>query len=281
MSSKVFEFSEDGLRYTVTLTQEDGGPVMATITVLEGQMDVNAIYLADGDHSGSSVNLGGPLNMNGAGSSQNNVRIQWDDALELSRPGLGSEGTSKETFLSAEDGNNELGPFYLSSSYNLDEIEYIGVRATSTSTPEGSIKGVASGEDTGDDVDVPDCELPEGTNKVFFALPTDEHPENGIYVRETDLNLEPGQEATLQNYYDVLLSQLESYDLDFQEFLSEIVAYNVSFDDDGNEAITELARFEVGEIVDSDLPLPVICVDEDEALHTDEYEDDSETQLVA
>lgn len=278
MPVKVFEFNEGDLSYTVTLTQEDGGPIMATITVNSGHMDVNAIYFADDNHSGQSTNLGGPLNMNGAGSQYEGERIQWDDALELSRPGLGTEGTSKETYLSAESGNNELGPFYL-SDLNLDDIEYIGIRATSTSTPEGSIKGVSTG-DTPDDPFDPDCELPEGTNKVFFALPTDEYPENGIYIRESDLNLEPGQQATLQDYYDTLITELSSYNVNFEDYLSEIVAYNVEFDENGQEVITELARFEVGEQIDSDTPLPVICVDEHDDMPMDD-DDESQEQLVA
>lgn len=280
MPTKVFEFNENGLSYTVTLTQEDGGPVMATINVLSGSMDVNAIYFADDNHAGASTNLGGPLNMNGGGSLYEGERVQWDGAQALSRPGLGSEGTSKHTFLSADSGNSELGPVFLSDSYNLDDIEFIGVRATSTSTPEGSIKGVATGETPEDPEEPDDCELPDGTNKVFFALPTDEYPENGIYIRESDLNLEEGQQATLQDYYDALTTQLASYNVDFQDYLSEIVAYEVGFDGEGNEIITELGRFAVGTPIDSDTPLPVICADEDDDMQMD---DDSESpeQLVA
>ena len=67
MAEKVFVYETDGLSYTVTLTQEGDGPVMTTITVNEGQMDVNALYWGDDEHSGASANLGGPLNMNGGG----------------------------------------------------------------------------------------------------------------------------------------------------------------------------------------------------------------------
>jgi len=279
MPLKIFEFHENGLSYTVTLTQEDGGPVMATVTVLSGSMDVNAIYYADDNHSGPSTNLGGPLNMNGAGSEFEGETVQWDGAQALSRPGLGREGTSKETFLSADSGNSELGPFFLTSTQNLEDIDFVGIRATSTSTPEGSIKGVATGEEPEEPVD-PVCELPDGTNKVFFAMPTNDHPENGLYIRESDLTLEPGQEATLQDYYDTFVAQMTDFDADYEDYLSEIVAYEVSFDADGRETITELGRYPIGEQVNSDSPLPVICVDEDDDTMTDDDTDTAE-QLVA
>jgi len=277
MPTKVFDFNEDGLAYSVTLNQDDGGPVMATVTVHEGQMDVNAIYYADDDQSNGDVSLGGPLNMNGGGSRYEGEAINWDGAEALSRPGLGREGESKETFLTAEEGENELGPFHLTSDFNIDEIEYVGVRATSTSTPEGSIKGVATGEDEPEEPEDPDCELPEGTNKVFFALPTEEYPENGLFVREADLDLEEGEDATLQDYYDTMLASLSTDGREIDDYLSEIVAYNVDVNEDGVEITTELARFSVGEELNQDTPLPEICT-EDEA---EEIEEDSEEMLVA
>ena len=98
--SKVFSYEVDGLSYTVTIYEVDG-EFRADIQVLEGAMDVNAIYFGDANQSGASASLGGPLNMNGA--QLDGEKVQWDDAVRLSDPGLGPEGTDKEAYLSAGD----------------------------------------------------------------------------------------------------------------------------------------------------------------------------------
>lgn len=279
MAEKIFNFEENGLRYTVTLTQEDGGPVMYTITVHEGQMDVNALYWGDDDHSGRSENLGGPLNMNGAGSRYDGQKVQWDDAVELSRPGLGPQGSSKETFLAAGD---ELGPRLLSNDASLDEISFLGVRATSTSTPEGSIKGVSVPEEPEDPGD-PDCELPDGANKVLFLLPETEGSGYGITILSHDAPLPGGltkdqairldseiENPTLQDYYDKMVETLRTLDeLDRLDDLSEIKVYTVA--DDGRSTL--LGTFGVGEPLDDDSPLPIICAEQEEVVEMDEDED--------
>ena len=75
--------------------------------------------------------------MNGDGSRFEGERIQWDDALALSRPGLGREGEDKETFLQA----GETLSFEL-PDVSLDEIDFFGIRATSVNGGD-SIKGVS------------------------------------------------------------------------------------------------------------------------------------------
>lgn len=119
----------DGLTFTFRAYQLPDGSFEGKFTVFEGSADFNAIYFGDGTDDGQSPNLGGPLNMNGGSDTD------WDQAFELSRPGLGKLGADKPTYLS----EGESFTFALDIE-SLDEIEDIGVRATSTSTAEGSIK---------------------------------------------------------------------------------------------------------------------------------------------
>ncbi|WP_050929621.1 hypothetical protein [Aestuariivita boseongensis] len=160
--AKVFTYEVDGLTYTVSL-YEEGGEIKADVTVLEGSMDLNAVYWGDDDFSGRSENLGGPLNMNG--SSLDGEKVQWDGATEVSDPGLGPDGEDKDSFLT----EGETFTVTLDAD-SLDDIDVVGVRATSTSTEDGSIKGVS---DDPEDPEDPEDPLYE---KVFFG---EELGENG------------------------------------------------------------------------------------------------------
>lgn len=137
--TKTFSHEEGGLSYVVTV-YEESGEIFAKIKTVSGSMDVNAIYIADSDFSGKSVNLNGPLNMSGSGSRFGDQSIQWDSAIALSSPGLGRGGKDKETFLTEGD----VLKVKLDAS-SLDQVDFIGIRATSTSTEgknQGSIKAV-------------------------------------------------------------------------------------------------------------------------------------------
>lgn len=251
MSTKVFDYEENGLSYTVTLTQAPDGTVSAMITVNSGHMDVNAVYWGDSDHSGPSASLGGPLNMNGGGSQYDGERVQWDGAQALSRPGLGREGANKETYLTE---GQSLGPITLDGVSSLDEIDFFGIRATSTSTPEGSIKGVSVPNDPEEpeEPEDPVCETPD---KAFFVFSYDEtgEPDNGIFVFRDQL--EEGAEGTLDDYLDAML---RLYPDAAGETLEEIITYEIA--EDGT--ITETGSYMIGAPVASDMPLPTICIDE-------------------
>ena len=169
-------------------------------------MDVNAIYFGDADQSGASASLGGPLNMNGA--QLDGEKVQWDDAVRLSDPGLGTEGTDKETYLSAGD------TLTLSLDIDsLDEIEVFGVRATSTTTDEGSIKGVSGDPEEPEEPEEPD--LPT-YKKVFFGEVFSEEgaPVGGTFILDEAPEPNPysipalpeGTEPTFENYLDHFVS---------------------------------------------------------------------------
>jgi hypothetical protein len=183
---KVFSYEVDGLSYTVSLYEQDG-LVLADITVIEGVMDVNAVYYGDDDFTGNSAALSGPLNMNGARSG--GEKVQWDGAIEQSDPGLGPDADSKESFLT--EGETLTVTLDVDS---IDDVDVIGIRATSTSTEEGSIKGISD--------DPEEHEEPDDItfDKVGFGIELGDNGviSNGVYVLEE--NLPEGVEPTFENY---------------------------------------------------------------------------------
>lgn len=233
VSSKIFTYEVDGLSYSATV-YEEGGQILADISVIEGAMDVNAVYFGDDDFSGDSASLNGPLNMNGA--SLDGEDIQWDDAEVLSRPGLGMEGTDKETYLSAGDTLTvEL------DVDSIDDIDVFGIRATSTTTEEGSIKAVSDEPEEPEEPEEPTFE------KILFG--TELNEDGGIIdgvaiVGEAqegyDLALPEGTEPTFENYLDYYENEVPGYDV---PSLESIVFY--TFHDEGYPV--ELFRIEAPE----------------------------------
>lgn len=201
--TKVFEYQENGLSYTVTIYELDGA-FFADITVNDGAMDVNAIYFGDDDFSGRSAGLKGPLNMNGASKFEGET-VQWDQAVKLSDPGLGRAGTDKDTYVA--EGETLTVPLSITS---LDDIEFFGIRATSTTTPEGSIKGVSGNPETHEEPEEPEEPVEPTFEKVFFAYSFGESgvPDVGfpILAEAPDPNifntpaLPEGTEPTFENY---------------------------------------------------------------------------------
>jgi hypothetical protein len=202
---RVSTYTENGLRYEIRVFEENGS-IFAEITVIEGHMDVNAVYFGDSDYSGDSVSLGGPLNMNGGGSRLDGQPVQWDGATEVSRPGLGRDGFNKPSYLT--EGETLRVELDVDS---LDDVDIIGVRATSTSTPEGSIKGVSRVEEHDDDDDDDDDDEPT-YDKLFFVVGTGENEygvfESGVSIfledngseSPNDAFLPEGSEGTLEEY---------------------------------------------------------------------------------
>ncbi len=201
--SRIFTFAENGLSYTVTVFEQDG-QVRAEIAMLEGSMDVNAIYTGDDDFSGPSAGLSGPLNMNGGGSLFEGERVQWDDAIALSRPGLGREGTDKETFL--QEGESLTVDLNVAS---IDDVDFIGIRATSVNGG-GSIKAVSGNpeidndngdDDNGDDDNGDDDngDQEDATySKVFFVYDPEADILGGFAF--TDDDLPEDAEGTFADY---------------------------------------------------------------------------------
>lgn len=125
---KSFNIEYDGLKLQVDAFDNADGTVTFTIAAEEGYADINALYWSNGVDDGNSFSLGKSLNMNGSDED-------WDGGDKLSSPGLGS--VDEGTFVTA-GGDPLVRTFDLS----WDDLDTLGIRATSTSTAEGSIKGV-------------------------------------------------------------------------------------------------------------------------------------------
>lgn len=199
--TRLFTYDLDGLDFTITVVEENG-VFSATIRVTEGAADFNALYWGDDVKDGSTVTLGDKaLNLNGA--SFEGETIDWDGAVKLSSAGLGPAGTDKPTYLVA----GESATFTLSGVTSMDQLDFMGVRATSTSTPAGSIKAI-------DDAEIilpPEDNFPEWTQPevshvtFYFDVP------DGF---EFDLKGDGGPDGWFTVKFDVTGDQTMLNDLD-------------------------------------------------------------------
>jgi len=135
--------TEDGLVIQVTAVQ-NGADVDFTVEVLEGSAHINALYWSDGDDAGGESSYSGFTNTDGTlvrsehSVNMNGTGVVWDGGHLISLPGL--------------RGNEPQGVGDDPISFTLEgvtiaDFETLGVRATSTSTEEGSIKWFALGEE--------------------------------------------------------------------------------------------------------------------------------------
>ncbi len=285
--SKIFTYEENGLSYTVTVYEQDD-QIFADVTVGSGFMNVNAIYTADDDFSGPSAGLGGPLNMNGAGSRFEGERIQWDDAIAVSQPGLGHQDPDNPTFLEAGDTLTiEL------NADSIDDIDFVGIRATSTSTDGGSIKAVSGNpeieEDNGDD-DNGDDDNGDDDNgdqedatysKVFFVFDADAEIIGGFPYTSEDLPEDA--EGTFADY----LALFEDTDFADLDDINAVIFYT---GEDLEEAFTLQGPFEDTDallaaydeaIQSADVEdLMVVLVGDDDSVADEDAENSDEDALV-
>ncbi|MER9915538.1 MULTISPECIES: Calx-beta domain-containing protein [unclassified Mesorhizobium] len=136
---KTFNITSGGLTLQVTAIDMGNGTTTFDIKCVSGYADINAIYWGDDVADGSQFDLGtkkdNSLNMNGTG-------VDFDGGLKLSSTGLGTEGVNKATYLTAGEHYSILG-----ANVNWADVDVFGIRATSTSTAEGSIKGTDGSAD--------------------------------------------------------------------------------------------------------------------------------------
>jgi hypothetical protein len=139
--------SEAGLRFTVDY---DDQAKTFTVNVLEGHMDMNALWFSDGDRlTEGNTNLSksdNSLNMNGTtqvweDGSPVDEKITWDLYQKTSSTGISNDG-----FYLTEGQSRTFDASFAVSvwlSGNIDDA-ILGIRATSTSTTGGSIKWAGS-----------------------------------------------------------------------------------------------------------------------------------------
>jgi hypothetical protein len=184
---KTFDFIYNGLTLQIIAIDLGDGKTTFEIKCLDGAADINALYWGDGVADGNNFDLGtkkdNSLNMNGTGED-------WDGGVRLSSTGLGSEGTTKPTYLTA-------GESYTMEGVNLDwnTLDTLGVRATSTSTAGGSIKGV-DGDAVVTEVPkicVDDVTVTEGVDaNATFTITLD-----GPYLYDITITYETGNGSAL------------------------------------------------------------------------------------
>jgi hypothetical protein len=123
-----------------------------TVTVLTGSLNVNALYWSDGDSTAGEGTLSGftgaksetSLNMNGSnvlwaddGTSTSATEL-YDGGLKISNAGL--TGTPPDSYIVAGTSHDSF--IVAGGTFDPTNFLVLGVRATSTSTAEGSIKWV-------------------------------------------------------------------------------------------------------------------------------------------
>lgn len=132
MALYTWEFGSAGSGLNVSVVY-DSATQRFEVTMLEGSMDLNALWFSDGNAVASAPPLTGKdnaLNMNG-------TKVAWDGVLKVSNPGLGREGTDKPSYLTAGESLLLAAP----TGFNPAAWGVLGLRATSASG-EGSLKAV-------------------------------------------------------------------------------------------------------------------------------------------
>jgi len=262
MTTKWFGSYESGLVFKIDVVYDDiTGKTSFKVTVLEGSLDLNAVYWGDGDDTGNESGLQGDWQtqttkkgtvdagiaedgtMTFAGSdnalNMNGVDEVWDGGIKLSNAGLGDEeGTFSDNWDTDLDGN----PCYefCADGDITAFLATLGVRGTSTSTEEGSIKLVGS-----DDEPVPPQEEPDdfplwpqdisNVVLVFDTTDGDTKPINDKADGNPNDTLPDGD-----GYYTVKIDNWPGEaDDDLDNSIDDILAYLV--DNDPNvDAETEL-----------------------------------------
>lgn len=235
--TKIFTYEMEGLSYTVTVYENPlTGGFLADIEVIEGSMDVNAVYYGDDDFSGDSESLRGPLNMNGARLEGDDV--QWDSAVHLSDPGLGPDADEKETYISSGD----TLTVELTDISSLDEIDVFGIRATSTTTDSGSIKAVSDDPEEPEEPEEPEDPEDPVFDKIGFGILMGENGgiESGVYIPEDELP--EGQEGTFENYvayYDSLYGEDPDFNITQVE---SVIFFDVTQETDAEGNVLDIPQ---------------------------------------
>jgi hypothetical protein len=230
-----FSFGAEGsgLYFTIVITVLNG-VAKAEVKMIEGTMDLNALYWSDGDANAGEGSMDGftkkdsALNMNGAeGSAQ-----AWDGGQKLSNAGLGSAGTEKSTFLST----GETQEFTLSNLTDINMAKFLGVRATSVNGGD-SIKMVDEGEPPQTNDHFPEWGKPDISHVTFYFDTPDgfagdingivgekgANDPDGWYTVKFDVAGAAGSEINdLDNWYQDALALIYAKVGDISEYLKGV-----------------------------------------------------------
>jgi hypothetical protein len=166
---KTYDIVYNGLVLQINAIDMGDGTVTFEVSCVEGYCDLNAVYWSDGDNKAGEGTMTGfnaksdsSLNMNGSGEA-------WDGGLKLSSAGLGPDGINKSTYLTAGE------TYVFTGTLDFATLDTLGVRATSTSTAGGSIKGVDGEAVVTDcpDISVNDVTVAEEDGNAVFTVRLD------------------------------------------------------------------------------------------------------------
>jgi hypothetical protein len=190
---KSYNIVYTGLELKINVIDIGNGQARFEIKCITGSADINAIYYNDGVADGNSYNLGGSLNMNGSG-------IDWDGGIKLSDAGLGKAGWDKQTALTAGES------YVFDTTLDWLKLDDLGIRATSTSTAEGSIKGVDGSADVtyAPKISVADAACIIEGNASTFAISLEKAYDYDVFVTYSTL----GGTAAEGDDYNGLTNQI-------------------------------------------------------------------------
>ncbi|MFU8778753.1 MAG: hypothetical protein ACNA7M_13975, partial [Roseovarius sp.] len=149
------------------------------------------------------------------GSTFEGEAVEWDGAAKLSSAGLGKEGKDKKSFL--EEGDSAI--FDLTGLESLEDVDFLGIRATSTSTDAGSIKAIAVPEKPEDPKD-PEDDFPEWKQDISnITLVFDQDA--------GDTKPKPGGDG----FYTVKIDVPDEFDDDLDNSIDDILAWLIKNDE--------------------------------------------------
>jgi len=220
---KVFTINDSGVELKIIALDNGDGTVTFEIACKKGSLDVNALFLSDGDKNGNekiatTINdkVDNSLNMNG-------TKVAWDESFGLSSTGLKGPASDKETFITEGDS------YFTTQTVSFDSLQTLGIRATSVNGGD-SIKGVGAGfefipapDDTAQETNYfPTLDHGLSYATFYFAIDDDAalaaadlkgikldkggHVGDGVYTVKVDF---PGNAGTdLDTYYQSILDAL-------------------------------------------------------------------------
>lgn len=241
-----------GLHFTIVFDTDTN---KFTVTSHEGSFDLNALSWGDDVDDGAEPVLSkadNSLNMNGANTvwdddgNATSEDIDWDGYQKLSKPGLGTEGEDKSSFISeGEELCIDAGADFLAFLSGLGEGEdfTLGVRATSVNG-DGSIKFADTDPEyatppQGEDDHFPEWGAPDISHVTFYFETGDdpyyEGDDSGLEVptgKGNSTTNEPDGWFTVKFDVEDDVAPLVSNDLDdwFDEALAQIAADNPNLD---------------------------------------------------
>jgi hypothetical protein len=266
-TTTIYDYGSEaaGLHFTITATF-DGANTTFKVDVLTGHLDLNALYWSDGDTVDDDVPNTDLINFTGAKNEAslnmqgNNVVWDndgnpvtktelWDGGIKLSLPGLA--GTSS-TYLDSDPSTAAPDTYsFTVNGLNINDFPILGVRATSTSNPEGSIKWADEHPENPPPPPPPDAECFDGLSQGAWGSPLSGAGDwTGTAYHTTDLyDTVFGVDAFTVGVNDVTLLQSLSGGGGESALSKQATGALLNSSSDGEDTLTESYRFTTAEII--------------------------------